>query len=64
MSKDGWFHWAKVYSALAGCLGLGCPLPIKVSLKMLRFHHILRLNKSFHTFLLISSIHLTPFNNI
>ena len=38
---------------------LDCPSPHKVSLNMLWFHRILRLNESFHTFLLFSPINLT-----
>jgi len=37
-----------------------CPLLFKVSLNILRFHQILRPNKSFYTSLLFSPIDLIP----
>ena len=40
-------------------IGPNYPHPIKVSLNMLRFHRMLRVTESFHTFLPISPVNPT-----
>jgi len=40
---------------------ISCLTLLNVSLNILRFHQILRLNESFHTFLLFSPVNLTTY---